>query len=96
MELSPHGNSKCSNQCSYVIVEENRLDILMNNAGFGSFEHWKTEEGIEAHLGCNHLGMNRPNVCYMSDTTAVAISMYSDVLVDFYAQVGDFNAVLSC
>ncbi|XP_072171697.1 retinol dehydrogenase 11-like [Diadema setosum] len=36
--------------------EEERLDILLNNAGIMMCPHWKTEDGFEMQFGVNHLG----------------------------------------
>ncbi|XP_068729843.1 retinol dehydrogenase 13-like [Montipora capricornis] len=35
---------------------EERLDILINNAGIMRCPYWKTEDGFEMQLGVNHLG----------------------------------------
>lgn len=36
--------------------EENRLDILINNAGVWKVPYGKTKDGFETHLGINHMG----------------------------------------
>ncbi|KAM6153199.1 retinol dehydrogenase 13 [Erethizon dorsatum] len=39
-----------------VIKEEERVDILINNAAMMRCPHWATEDGFEMQLGVNHLG----------------------------------------
>ena len=39
-----------------LFTEENRLDVLINNAGIMCHPQAKTEEGIELHFGVNYLG----------------------------------------
>ncbi|XP_072017683.1 retinol dehydrogenase 13-like isoform X2 [Amphiura filiformis] len=39
-----------------ILDEENRLDILINNAGIMMCPQWETEDGFEMQMGTNHLG----------------------------------------
>ncbi|PNJ01880.1 RDH13 isoform 9 [Pongo abelii] len=39
-----------------IIEEEERVDILINNAGVMRCPHWITEDGFEMQFGVNHLG----------------------------------------
>lgn len=40
----------------YYFLEENKLHILINNAGVMRCPPLKTMEGIEMQLGVNHMG----------------------------------------
>lgn len=39
-----------------IIEEEERVDVLINNAAVMRCPHWTTEDGFEMQLGVNHLG----------------------------------------
>ena len=39
-----------------VLIEEERIDVLLNNAGVFQCPYWKTEDGFEMQMGVNHLG----------------------------------------
>lgn len=39
-----------------ILSEEDRLDILINNAGVMGCPQWETDDGFEMHIGVNHLG----------------------------------------
>jgi protochlorophyllide reductase len=43
--------------CANAVLErEDRLDLLVNNAGLMAVDHATTEDGFEMHIGVNHLG----------------------------------------
>jgi protochlorophyllide reductase len=39
-----------------VLDREDRLDLLVNNAGLMAVDHATTDDGFEMHIGVNHLG----------------------------------------
>ena len=39
-----------------ALVEESRVNILINNAGIFMCPYMRTEDGFETHFGVNHLG----------------------------------------
>uniref|UniRef100_A0A8C4TDI2 NADP-retinol dehydrogenase n=1 Tax=Erpetoichthys calabaricus TaxID=27687 RepID=A0A8C4TDI2_ERPCA len=45
-----------SNFAKKINEEEERVDILINNAGVMRCPHWTTEDGFEMQFGVNHLG----------------------------------------
>lgn len=40
----------------FISTEYKRLDVLINNAGILGVPRTVTKEGIELHLGVNHMG----------------------------------------
>ena len=42
--------------CDDVLKTENRIDVLVNNAGIFQCPFWKTEDGFEMQFGVNYLG----------------------------------------
>ena len=45
---------------------EDKLDLLINNAGVMWTPYNKTEDGFEEHMGVNHLGIFRTKVLKFS------------------------------
>ena len=39
-----------------ILKDEERIDVLLNNAGVFQCPHWKTTDGFEMQMGVNHLG----------------------------------------
>lgn len=51
------GDYKSIRKCADFIKEKyNKVDILINNAGFIALDHQFTKEGIESQFGINHVG----------------------------------------
>ena len=44
---------ECTND---LLGKEDKIDILINNAGVMNCPNWKTEDGFDMQLGTNHLG----------------------------------------
>lgn len=42
--------------CAKINKQEERIDILLNNAGIMACPQWKTKDGFEMQFGTNHLG----------------------------------------
>ncbi|TRY61533.1 hypothetical protein TCAL_05730 [Tigriopus californicus] len=48
---------KSVRECAEALVaSEDKIDILINNAGVMLCPHWKTEDGFDMQFGTNHLG----------------------------------------
>ena len=44
-------------ECAKTLLErEDKIDLLVNNAGVMTCPNWKTEDGFDMQLGTNHLG----------------------------------------
>lgn len=51
------GDYESIRKCAEFIKEKyNKVDILINNAGFIALDHQFTKEGIESQFGINHVG----------------------------------------
>ena len=42
-----------------LLNREEKIDLLINNAGVMTCPNWKTEDGFDMQLGTNHLGEGR-------------------------------------
>ena len=42
-----------------LLNREEKIDLLVNNAGVMTCPNWKTEDGFDMQLGTNHLGESR-------------------------------------
>ena len=51
----PNNILTSSNLC-YCLAEEQRVDVLINNAGVMRCPEGKTEDGFDLQFGVNHLG----------------------------------------
>lgn len=62
------------------IIEEQRVDVLINNAGVMRCPAWKTEDGFDMQLGVNHLGtiVNRQIVLLSSVKKNLCKQDYTD------------------
>lgn len=48
---------KSVRECAEALVaSEDKIDILINNAGVMMCPNWKTEDGFDMQFGTNHLG----------------------------------------
>lgn len=58
----------------YCLVEEQRVDVLINNAGVMRCPAWKTEDGFDMQFGVNHLGtLTDFLVCKKTDLNDLSI-----------------------
>jgi len=48
---------KSVRECAQILLDkEDKIDILINNAGIMTCPEWKTEDGFEMQIGTNHFG----------------------------------------
>ncbi|XP_058281121.1 retinol dehydrogenase 13 isoform X5 [Hylobates moloch] len=86
-----------------IIEEEERVDILINNAGVMRCPHWTTEDGFEMQFGVNHLGSGvtvnalHPGVARteLGRHTGIHGSTFSSTTLSVYPEVEllDFMAI---
>lgn len=50
------GDLRSVRQAAEEVLQEGRMDCLINNAGLASRKRMVTKDGFEAHFGVNHLG----------------------------------------
>lgn len=49
-------SATCFSSVFFIVLEERRVDVLINNAGVMRCPAGKTEDGFDVQFGVNHLG----------------------------------------
>lgn len=66
---------------SNCLVEEQRVDLLVNNAGVMRCPAWKTEDGFDMQFGVNYLGTRIKKKQSNSDKTVVSVHCLNSCLL---------------
>ena len=82
-----------------ICIEEERVDILINNAGVFGCPYWKTEDGLEMQFGVNHVGhffltnllLEKLKQSLPSRIIVVSSALYKRAEIDFINLNGEKN-----